>query len=282
MARIGLVHPGEMGASVAAAAATAGAVVVWASKDRGDATRRRAEAAGLTDLGTLDDLVDGVEAIFSVCPPHSALAVAEAVAARHFRGVFVDMNAIAPATARAIGRLVEGAGASFVDAGIIGPPVGQGAGTRLYLSGPAAGRVASMFAGSALEAVVVDERPGSASAVKAGFASWTKGTVALLLGIRALARAEGVEAALLEQWSRSLPGLAERSEQGPTASARKAWRWIGEMEQLAAAFRDVGLPDGFHLAAAEVYRRLERFKDQGGGQPPSFDELLRAALGAES
>jgi 3-hydroxyisobutyrate dehydrogenase-like beta-hydroxyacid dehydrogenase len=283
--RIGLLHPGEMGASVGAAAAAAGAAVAWAREDRSEATRGRARAAGLTEVGTLDELVEGVEAILSVCPPHGALGVAEAVASRHFSGVFVDMNAIAPAAARRIGELVERAGASFVDGGIIGPPVGTGAGTRLYLSGPDAERVASLFAGSALEAVVVDQRPGSASAVKACFASWTKGSAALLLGIRALARAEGVEGALLGEWSRSSPGLAERSERGPTGSARKAWRWVGEMEQLAAAFRDAGLPDGFQLAAAEVFRRLERFRQAGDGRagerPAAFDELVRAALGGD-
>jgi 3-hydroxyisobutyrate dehydrogenase-like beta-hydroxyacid dehydrogenase len=276
--RIGLLHPGEMGASVGAAAAAAGAMVAWASEHRSEATRGRAEAAGLADVGTLDNLVEGAEAIFSVCPPHGAPALAEAVASRRFTGVLVDMNAIAPAAARRIGELVERCGASFVDGAIIGPPVGTGAGTRLYLSGRDAKRVASLFAGSALEAVVVDERPGSASAVKACFATWTKGTSALLLGIRALARAEGVDAALLAEWSRSSPGLAERSERGPTGSARKAWRWVGEMEQLAAAFRDAGLPDGFHLAAAEVFGRLERFRHAGAGQPVAFDELVRAAL----
>jgi 3-hydroxyisobutyrate dehydrogenase-like beta-hydroxyacid dehydrogenase len=275
--RVGLLHPGEMGASVGAAAASAGASVLWASQGRGTATRRRAQAAGLIDLGTLDDLVAGAETILSVCPPHAALEVAAAVAARRFGGVFVDMNAIAPATAREIGELIERSGASFVDGGIIGPPVRGPGSTRLYLSGRDAKRVAGLFAGSALEALVVDERPGSASAVKACYASYTKGVAALLLGIRALARAEGVEAALLAEWSRSQAGLAERSERAPTGSARKAWRWIGEMEQLALAFRDAGLPDGFQLAAAELYRRLERFKDADAGHPPAFEEVVRAA-----
>jgi 3-hydroxyisobutyrate dehydrogenase-like beta-hydroxyacid dehydrogenase len=254
-----------MGASVGAAAAAAGAAVVWASEGRGEATRRRAEAAGLSDAGTLDALVGGVEAIFSVCPPHGAAAVAGAAAARGFSGVFVDMNAIAPASARRIGEVVERGGASFVDGGIIGPPVGTGAGTRVYLSGADAKRVAGLFAGSALEVVVVDERAGSASAVKACFASWTKGSAALLLDIRALARAEGVETALLAEWARSRPGLAERSDPASSGADRKAWRWVGEMEQLAAAYRDAGLPDGFHLAAAEVYRRLQRRGQRGDG-----------------
>jgi 3-hydroxyisobutyrate dehydrogenase-like beta-hydroxyacid dehydrogenase len=279
--RVGLLHPGEMGASVGAAAAAAGSAVVWASRGRSEATRRRAQAAGLGDVGTLDNLVEGVEAIVSVCPPASALTVAEAVAARRFGGVYVDANAIAPSTARAIGALLEGAGASFVDGGIIGPPVGGGAGTWLYLSGPEAGRVAGLFAGSELEVVVVGDRAGAASAVKACFASWTKASNALLLGIRALARAEGVEAPLLAQWERSAPGLAERSERGPTGSARKAWRWVGEMEQLGAAFRDAGLPDGFHLAAAELYRRLERLQDTRAAGAPALEELLGVALGGD-
>jgi saccharopine dehydrogenase-like NADP-dependent oxidoreductase len=38
-------------------------------------------------------------------------------------------------------------------------------------------------------------------------------------------------------------------------AASKGWRWIAEMEEIAATFAAVGVPDGFHRAAAEVYRR---------------------------
>src|SRR5882762_10952007 len=150
-----------------------------------------------------------------------------------------------------IGRVVEAAEATFVDGGIIGPPPVPGVSSRIYLSGGSARDVAAVFAGSNLEAIPLDSTAGAASAVKACYAAWTKGATALLAAIRALATHEGVEAALLEEWRRSQPELPKRSEV-VTAQARKAWRWIGEMEEIAASFEAAGLPGGFHLAAADL------------------------------
>jgi 3-hydroxyisobutyrate dehydrogenase-like beta-hydroxyacid dehydrogenase len=268
---VALLHPGEMGAAVGACAAAAGRRVVWASERRSKATRAR--ASGFEDRGTLEAALADAEVVLSVCPPHGATALAREVAAARYRGIFVDCNAVAPETARKVGAVVEAAGARFVDAGIIGPPPAQPGRTRLFLSGAAAAEVAALFTGSNLEAHVLDAPAGAASALKACYAAWTKGATALLAAIRALARHQGVEAALLEEWRRSQPELPKRSEV-VTVQARKAWRWIGEMEEIARAFRAAGLPDGFHLASAEVYRQLERFKD--AGRDPSLDEVTAA------
>jgi hypothetical protein len=88
------------------------------------------------------------------------------------------------------------------------------------------------------------------------YAAWTKGTSALLLAVRAAARAEGIEATLLDEWRLSLPELSERSEAAARSAARKGWRWVGEMEEIADTFAAAGLPDGFHRAAAEIYRQV--------------------------
>jgi len=87
------------------------------------------------------------------------------------------------------------------------------------------------------------------------YAAWTKGTAALLLAIRALARVEGVEDALLAEWERSQPDLPGGSEAAARSAVAKGWRWVGEMEEIADTFAAAGLPDGFHRAAAEIYRR---------------------------
>jgi hypothetical protein len=171
-----------------------------------------------------------------------------------FEGVFVDANAVAPATARELSETVAGAGGEFVDGGIVGPPPGAAGTTRLYLSGSAAAGVADLFAGSAVDARVVSDEVGAASAVKMAYAAWTKGTAALLIAIRELARAEQVEPVLLEEWRASLPELVERSERAVRSGQAKGWRWVGEMEEIAATFSVAGLPGGFHQAAAEVFR----------------------------
>jgi hypothetical protein len=105
------------------------------------------------------------------------------------------------------------------------------------------------------------------------YASWTKGSAALLLAARALARAEGVEETLLAEWGISQPGLDERSAGAAGSAAAKGWRWIAEMEEIAAAMGAVGLPAGFHQAAAEVYRRFS--PADPAGEEADLDVLVR-------
>jgi 3-hydroxyisobutyrate dehydrogenase-like beta-hydroxyacid dehydrogenase len=249
---VGLLHPGEMGAAVGAVLVKQGHRVVWASAGRSAKTRERAQAAGLEDASSVGRLVQLSDAIVSVCPPHAAREVARSVAG--FEGVFVDANAVAPATARELSEVLQSEGAKFVDGGIVGPPPGAAGTTRLYLSGSAAAGVADLFAGSAVDARVVSDEVGAASAVKMAYAAWTKGTAALLIAIRELAREKQVEPVLLEEWRLSLPQLLERSERAVRSGQAKGWRWVGEMEEIAATFSAAGLPAGFHQAAAEVFR----------------------------
>ena len=269
---IGVLHPGEMGSVVAACARQAGARVVWTSEGRRDETKRRAEAGGLEDAGSLRDLVKASDVILSVCPPEAALDVARDVAAAGFTRMYVDGNAVSPGTAREIARVIEGAGATFIDGGIIGPPPRKAGTTRLYASGAGAPQIKSLFGDSPLEVIVLDAPAGAASAVKMAYASWTKGTSALILSVRALAAIEGVEDALLAEWRTSQPQLIKRAEDAAGGSAPKAWRFVGEMEEIAATFAAAGLPDGFHLAAAEVWRRLSSYKD---APRPSVEDVVQ-------
>ena len=150
-----------------------------------------------------------------------------------------------------------------MDGGIIGPPPRPGAdpdggdGTRLYLSGERAAEVASLFAGTPVGALIVGA-PGAASAVKMAYAAWTKGTAALLLAARALAEAENMADPLLAEWARSQPALPGRLEGAACSAVAKGWRWDAEMTEIAASMAAAGLPDGFHLAAAEIFRRSPR------------------------
>ena len=228
---VGLLHPGEMGAAIGNALVAAGHAVLWASDGRSDATRAR--AAAFADAGTVAELAARSDVVLSVVPPHAAREVAASV--QPFGGIYVDANAIAPETARSLRaqRLVDG--------GIIGGPSAP----RLYLSGGEAATVAELFAGSAVHAQVV----GDASALKLAYAAWTKGSAALALAAREYARRTGVEQELLAEWQ---PRVDEANV------GRKAWRWVGEMEEIANAFADEDLPPGFHEAAAEIYRAIGR------------------------
>ncbi len=262
---VGLAHPGEMGAAVGRCLAERGFEVLWAAEHRSAATAGRAAAAGLTDAGTIAAMAGRAGVLLSVCPPHAAIDVA--TAARGFGGLYVDANAIAPATAREVAAIVESGGATYVDGGIIGPPPAEPGSTRLYLSGPAAGEVSALFAGTVLDARVVPGDPYAASAVKVAYAAWTKGSAALLLAARGLAEAEGVGDVLLAEWELSQPALQARYRAAQQSAAAKGWRWIAEMEQIAQAMAADGLPAGFHLAAADIYRE---YAGNGQARPASL------------
>jgi 3-hydroxyisobutyrate dehydrogenase-like beta-hydroxyacid dehydrogenase len=246
---VGLLHPGEMGAAVGGALHERGTEVLWASAGRSAATTERAQAVGLEDAGDVAEVCRRCEILLSICPPHAARDVARE--ASGLTGVYVDANAIAPDTARAVAELQP----RLVDGGIVGPPPTEPGTTRLYLSGAEAGDVAALFSGTNVDARVISVEVGAASALKAAYAGWTKGSAALLLAMHELARAEGVEDALLEEWRLSIPELERRLDSAGRSARRKGWRWIGEMEEIAHSMAARDLPTGFHEAAAEVFRR---------------------------
>ncbi len=246
---VGVLHPGEMGASIGAELRRRGTPVVWASEGRSERTRVRAEEAGIEDAGTLDELLRRSSVVLSICPPHAGVDVAQSVG--DFEGVFVDANAIAPATVRTVAGIV---GERCVDGGIVGPPPGPSTPTHLYLSGGHADDVAALFEGTAVDARVISDEIGHASALKLAYAAWTKGTAALLLAIERFATAEEVDEALVAEWNESIPDLYERLRRSHRSAEAKGWRWVGEMEEIAAAFAADDLPEGFHRAAAEIFR----------------------------
>lgn len=277
---IGLLHPGEMGAAVGQCLTGAGHQVLWASDGRSPQTAERAQAAGLTDARTARKLAGQADIIVSVCPPHAALDVAWSV--HGFTGLYLDANAISPDTAREVAQLITGNGGSYVDGGIIGQAPVPGTISRLYLSGDQAPAVRALFGESALEPLIVPGPTFGASAVKMAYAAWTKGSAALLLAARALAQAEGVEEALLSEWAHSQPKLARQSDRSAASAVTKGWRWVGEMEEIAHTMAGAGLPDGFHQAAAEVFRRCPRLPLPVPAEEAAVSAVMKALTGGAS
>lgn len=284
MATVGLLHPGEMGAAVGGCLVSVGHEVLWDPAGRSRASTGRALAAELTGAG-FDQLIAKSSVILSVCPPHAALDVADQVARAGYAGIYVDANAISPATAEQVAGIVTASGATYVDGGIIGPPPEAAGHTRLYLSGPRAAEVRPLFSRSPLDARIADGPLYAASSVKMAYAAWTKGSSALLLAARAMARASGVERTLLAEWSLSQKALGQQSEAAASAAAAKGWRWVAEMEEIAASMAAAGLPSGFHEAAADLYDRASRAEPPAARRPaaperpPSaFDTVMSALM----
>jgi hypothetical protein len=277
---VGLLHPGAMGAAVGAALRPRAGVVIWAATGRSEATSKRAELADLVAVRDLAALVGHSDVIVSVCPPHAALGVAQDVAAAlddasgaevasdtpltpdaagppvrdPRRPVYLDANAVSPATVHAIAeRLGQN---RVVDGAIIGPPAWEPGHTVLWLSGPAAPEVAALFSGSPFDARVLGTELGTASALKACFALQSKALPAIWLEMTAAARGYGIEQELRRELERTGVDFAAAMARATGGAQAKAWRWAGEMDEAADAMGAVELPDGFSRAAAEIYRRL--------------------------
>lgn len=254
--QVGLLHPGEMGSFVGAAVRSAGHRVQWVGAGRSAATHLR--ATDFEDAGDLPALVAAADAIVSVCPPGKALDVATAVAALGFTGLYVDANAVSPATvARVAAELLD---ARVVDGAIIGgPSVGDAV---LHLAGADAVEAAGLFAADRLPVRVLEGPFGSASALKASYAATSKAVTALLLTSYAAATAAGVEDVLRAEWDRTQPGLAARTDAAAARIGAKAWRFGAEMTEAAEFFRAAGAPAGFSAVAAETFDRLADLKDR--------------------
>ena len=261
---IGLMSPGEMGAAVAASLVGAGRRVLSVLDGRSSQSLARAQAAGIAEAADVDTLVSVSALVVSIVPPAAALEVASVLAQACQRTgahpLVVEANAVSPARAGEMARLLDEAGAGFVDGDLIGGPPGPGRpATRLYLSGTDAEPAAAALATPEVRPVVLPGPPMAASALKMAYAAWTKGSAALLLTARALARELGVEEALLAEWAQSQPDLAARCEAAARGAGR-AWRFVGEMDEVASAHERAGLPKGFAQAAADAYGRLASLK----------------------
>jgi 3-hydroxyisobutyrate dehydrogenase-like beta-hydroxyacid dehydrogenase len=270
--KIGVIHPGVMGICVAATIQNSGHEVYWVSDGRSPQSRKRAEDYGLGDAESLATLCRTCSVIVSVCPPHAAEEVAEQVLANSFGGIYLDVNAISPQRAIRIGQLMTRAEVDFVDGGIIGFPVWERGKTWLYLSGKRAPDAVNFFVGGPLETSVVGDEIGKASALKMCYAAYTKGTTALLCGILATAQAMGVRGELETQWSRDWADFGTQAGERVRNVTAKAWRFAGEMAEIAATFRAAGLPGEFHAAAEMIYQRIAGFKD--APTTPALEEVL--------
>lgn len=252
---------GEMGAAVGKRLRSSGACVRVSLRGRSAESARRVHAAGLEIVDDDSALVRGADFVLSIVPPGVAIKVAE-----QYRGpladtvkqpIFADCNAVSPATASRIGEILAGTRCRFVDAGIIGGPPPEDvtqAGPRFYASGPHAHTFAQL-SGYGLDIAVVDGPIGAASALKLSYAGITKGIIALGTAMIAAASRHGLADALRNELARTQPQILKRLANQVPAMFPKAYRWVAEMEEIAAYL------DGDERGA-EIYRGAARLYDQ--------------------
>jgi 3-hydroxyisobutyrate dehydrogenase-like beta-hydroxyacid dehydrogenase len=255
---VGLLSPGDMGHSVGQTLVEHGMRVITCLEGRSERTRGLAAQAGIADVPTYGDLVQEADLLLSILVPAQAKAaagrVAQAVTATGAALVYADCNAIAPQTVCQIGSILTAAGAQFVDASIVGGPPRGGRSPRVYASGPDTSAFEAL-SGYGLDVVVIGREIGLASAIKMCYAALTKGSSALYIELLTAARALGVDEALGRELQNSQAAAYQRM-QGLPGVSMKSRRWVGEMEEIAKTFGDVGLTPKMLAGAADVYRLL--------------------------
>jgi 3-hydroxyisobutyrate dehydrogenase-like beta-hydroxyacid dehydrogenase len=259
---IAIVGAGEMGSAVGQRLRESGARVITTLKGRSAASVERSRHANLEVIDDDDLLVRESALILSIVPPGEAIIVAE-----RFRGpltraalkpIFVECNAVSPATVRLIADSLAATGCGFIDAGIIGGPPragGAGMGPRFYASGEQAHQLTTLR-GFALDIVVVDGGIGAASALKMSYAGLTKGLIAVGAAMIGAASRAGVASALREELARSQPQLLAMLTAKIPAMYPKAYRWVSEMEQIAEFLGGAGTGGTIYMGAARLYAQL--------------------------
>ncbi len=259
---IGIVSPGDMGHALGAVLVQHGLRVLTTLQGRSPRTVALATRAGITDVGDDATLVRESDFLLSVLVPAQAYAFAErmatAMGAIDNTLLFADCNAISPRTALSIERLLREVGAEVVDVGIIGAPPRAGrAETRLYASGPGAERLAVLNE-YGLDVLVIGPQVGQASGLKMCYASLTKGLTALATQALTAGEALGLSETLNGELRESQAELFAWFERQVPRMPPKAYRWVGEMEEIARTFADLGLPPQMLEGAAALYRLVEQ------------------------
>jgi L-threonate 2-dehydrogenase len=259
---IGIISPGDMGHALGAVLVQRSLRVLTTLQGRSARTVALARQAWITDVSDDETLVREADMLLSVLVPAQAYAFAERIAvamcATGSTPLFADCNAISPRTVRAIERLLREVGAEVVDVGIIGaPPLAGRAETRLYASGPGAQRLA-LLSEYGLDVRVIGPQVGQASGLKMCYASLTKGLTALATQALTAGEVLGLSETLLGELRESQAELLGWLERQVPRMPPKAYRWVGEMEEIARTFADLGLPPQMLEGAAVFYRLVEQ------------------------
>ena len=275
---IAIIAPGEMGSATGRRLREQGARVVTTLRGRSAASAARAERAGFAVIDDPAQLVEEATVVLSIVPPGEATGLAErlapVLAAARVKPVFVDCNAVSPATAERIAGIIAASGARFIDAGIIGPPPAPNARTVFYASGRDAPALAPLR-DLGLDIRLLDAPVGAASALKMSYAALTKGITALGAAVALGAARGGTTDALLQELRESQPALLPYLARLPSMFP-KAYRWVAEMEEIAAFLAGDPSAQQIYAATARLYQRLAE-----GAAAPDKGELAAIAAFAK-
>ena len=240
---------------------------------RSDRTRELSENAGIIDVPNLNDLVEQSDVIMSVtvseAVPGLCHEIADAVKATDADLLFAECNAIAPALSSQMQKVLNEGGSRYVDASIIGPPPRNGSSPRLYVSGDNAAEM-EQLRDFGLDVRNLGNQLGRASGIKMCYAAMTKGTAALHTELLIAAEKMGLSEELLIEFTNGHQSVVDRMQSWIPSMPAKSRRWVSEMEEIEATFRDLGLTPNIFKGVADMYRSVGATK-LGDENPETWD-----------
>src|SRR5579864_5039511 len=279
---VAVVAQGSMGAGVGRRLQESGAEVRTLLSGRSTKSAERARAAGMIPAADERALLEGADFFLAILPPSEvenlARRVAPVLSALPKKPIYVDCNAVSPQTASRVAAIIEPTGAKFVDGGIIGGPPRPGYSPAIYASGRAAGETA-VLRDWGIDWRVIDGPVGAASGLKMSYAGITKGSTAIAAAMLLGAARFGCGEALIAELSKSQPEMLKRMRGSIPGMYDKAYRWVGEMEEISD-FHGANKPAAdMYAAIARLYELLAAAEADPSPGPDNAIKTLDRVLG---
>jgi L-threonate 2-dehydrogenase len=275
---VAIIAPGSMGAGIGQRLTENKVTVLTSLLGRSEASVKRAREASMQPVE--ERSLAEADFLLSIVPPGEALGLARQLApvltAANKKPIYVECNAVSPPTMLKIADVVATTGCPFVGAGIIGPPPKPGStNTKIYASGPAAKDLARLN-DYGLIIRLLEGSLTAASALKMSYAGITKGVTALGAAMMLAATRRGSAEALKAELAESRPDLLRYLSSQVPSMYSKAYRWVAELDEIAAFVGDDYAEQNMLAAAARLYERLADDVDGEKNEIGALDRFLKS------
>ena len=259
---IGLIGLGEMGSEIGRYLVMNDLEVISVYEGRSEISKKRASKYKIRDAGSIEQLCKISDLVISIIPPDKAIETANLYTSYKNKDgqIYCDLNAISTITAKKIKLLLDEKKIDYVDGAIMGGPPTENYSPRIYLSGKLSEKL-NFLNGKGIELMVLKGSDFKASATKMVYASITKGSKALVAGALIAAKKNNVYDELMEELKYSEEYFSLVAKDQIPSIKHKAYRWVGEMNEISLTYKESGLTGGFHSEAENVYELIKNLPE---------------------
>lgn len=259
---IGLIGLGEMGSEIGRYLVMNDLEVISVYEGRSEISKKRASKYKISDAGSIEQFCKISDLVISIIPPDKAVETANLYASFKNKDgqIYCDLNAISTITAKKIKLLLDEKKIDYVDGAIMGGPPTENYSPRIYLSGKLSEKL-NFLNGKGIELMVLKGSDFKASATKMVYASITKGSKALVAGALIAAKKNNVYDELMEELKYSEEYFSLVAKNQIPSIKHKAYRWVGEMNEISLTYKESGLTGGFHSEAENVYELIKNLPE---------------------